>query len=129
MNEERQNVLDVNDTFYRAFEKQDITLMNQTWWQGEGSICIHPGSNIIKGWDEIRASWEKIFKNTEYIEINTEIVASEVDYAVAYVIVIENVMQVRKKRKLEAKSLATNSFRKMAQQWYLVHHHGSPIMS
>lgn len=129
MSEERQKVLDVNDAFYRAFEKQNITLMNQTWWQGEGSVCIHPGGNIIQGWDEIRASWDKIFKNTEYIEINTEIVTTEVDYAVAYVIVIENVMQVRNRRKLEAKSLATNSFRKMAQQWYLVHHHGSPIMS
>ncbi|MDJ0731742.1 MAG: nuclear transport factor 2 family protein [Crocosphaera sp.] len=33
-----------------------------------------------------------------------------------------------KGRRLEAQSMATNSFRKMAQKWYLVHHHGSPIM-
>jgi ketosteroid isomerase-like protein len=126
--EETQNILEVNEAFYRAFEKKDITLMNQTWWQGQGSICIHPGGNIIRGWDNIRSSWEKIFQNTDYLEINTEIVTTEADHAVAYVIVVENVMQVRQGRKLEGESLATNTFRKMAQKWYLVHHHGSPIM-
>ena len=128
MTEDKQTILEVNEAFYRAFEKKDITLMNQTWWQGEGSICIHPGGNVIKGWDNIRSSWEKIFQNTDYLEINTEVVTTEVDYAVAYVVVIENVMQVRKGRKLQAESLATNTFRKMAQKWYLIHHHGSPIM-
>lgn len=56
-------------------------------------------------------------------------IVTEVDYAIAYVVVMENVMPVRRGRKLKAQSLATNGFRKMAQKWYLVHHHGSPIMS
>ncbi|MFP4133627.1 MAG: nuclear transport factor 2 family protein [Halothece sp.] len=129
MSEEIPNVIAVNNAFYQAFEKKDLALMKQTWWQGEGSICIHPGGNLIRGWEKIRASWEKIFQNTDYLEINTEVVTMEVDYAVAYVIVIENVMQVNRGRKLKAQSLATNSFRKMAQKWYLIHHHGSPIMN
>lgn len=129
MTEETQTVLDVNDAFYRAFEKKDLTLMNQTWWQGDSSICIHPGGKMIQGWEKIRSSWEKIFQNTDYLEIDTNVIVTEVDYAIAYVVVMENVMQVRRGRKLKAQSLATNSFRKMAQKWYLVHHHGSPIMS
>ncbi|NBD15807.1 MAG: DUF4440 domain-containing protein [Cyanobacteria bacterium] len=129
MTEETQTILDVNDAFYRAFEKKDLTLMNQTWWQGDGSICIHPGGKMIQGWENIRSSWEKIFQNTDYLEIDTNVIVTEVDYAIAYVVVMENVTQVRRGRKLKAQSLATNSFRKMAQKWYLVHHHGSPIMS
>jgi len=129
MTEETQTVLDVNDAFYRAFEKKDLTLMNQTWWQGDSSICIHPGGKMIQGWEKIRSSWEKIFQNTDYLEIDTNVIVTEVDYAIAYVVVMENVTQVRRGRKLKAQSLATNSFRKMAQKWYLVHHHGSPIMS
>jgi len=125
---ETQPILEVNTAFYRAFENRDIRLMDQTWWQGNGSICIHPGGNIIKGWDNIRSSWEKIFKNTDYIEIDTEIITTEIDYAIAYVVVKENVTQMQRGRKIQGQSLATNSFRKMAQQWYLVHHHGSPIM-
>ncbi|MDR9403936.1 MAG: nuclear transport factor 2 family protein [Halothece sp. Uz-M2-17] len=129
MTEETQIILEVNDSFYRAFEKKDITTMNQIWWQGNGSICIHPGGKLIRGWDNIRASWEKIFQNTDYLEINFEVVTTEVDYAIAQVIVMENVMQVQRRRKIQAQSLATNTFRKMAQKWYLIHHHGSPIMS
>ncbi len=127
--DETQAILDVNNAFYRAFENRDITLMNQTWWQGKGSTCIHPGGNLIQGWDNIRPSWEKIFKNTDSINIETEIIITEIDYAIAYVVVIENVTQQRRGRKVKAQSLATNSFRKMAQQWYLVHHHGSPIIN
>jgi len=129
MTDETQTILEVNDAFYRAFEKKDLTLMNQTWWQGDSSICIHPGGKMIQGWEKIRSSWEKIFQNTDYLEIDTNVIVTEVDYAIAYVVVMENVMQVRRGRKLKAQSLATNSFRKMAQKWYLVHHHGSPIMS
>ena len=129
MSEEIQTVLEANDSFYRAFEKKDITAMNQIWWQGNGSICIHPGGNLIQGWDNIRSSWETIFQNTDYLEINVEVMTTEVDYAIAQLVVRENVMQVQRRRKIQAQSLATNTFRKMAQNWYLIHHHGSPIMS
>ncbi|MGK7897183.1 MAG: nuclear transport factor 2 family protein, partial [Xenococcus sp. (in: cyanobacteria)] len=48
--------------------------------------------------------------------------------ALAYVVVQETVLQSSRGRKVKAPSLATNIFQKMAQKWYLVHHHGSPIM-
>ena len=51
----------------------------------------------------------------------------EVSGDFAYVVLVENVMQVAGSRRLEAKSIATNVFERMGGQWYLVHHHGSPI--
>jgi hypothetical protein len=47
----------------------------------------------------------------------------------AYVVLVEEVMQVLGRRKVQAESMATNIFIRMANQWYLIHHHGSPIMS
>jgi ketosteroid isomerase-like protein len=128
MTDERTEVLAANEAFYRAFEKKDIEVMSGVWSQGTGSLCIHPGRNTLRGWKEIRASWEQIFRNTKYIEIETEIIATEVRDNIAYVIVIENLLQVIGGRRLQAQSMATNIFERMASSWYLVHHHGSPIM-
>jgi ketosteroid isomerase-like protein len=128
MTDERIEVLAANEAFYRAFEKKDIEAMSGVWSQGTGSLCIHPGRNTLRGWKEIQASWEQIFRNTKYIEIETEIIATEVRDNIAYVIVIENLLQVIGGRRLQAQSMATNIFERMASSWYLVHHHGSPIM-
>ncbi len=121
-------VLAANEAFYRAFEKKDIEAMSTVWSQGTGSFCIHPGSNILRGWKEICTSWTQIFKNTAYIEINTEIIATEVNDNIAYVVLIENVFQVVGGKRLKAQSMATNVFKLLGGKWYLVHHHGSPIM-
>ncbi|EAZ89743.1 YybH family protein [Crocosphaera chwakensis] len=126
--DEKSELIAINQAFYRGFEKRDIKVMNQVWWQGSSSTCVHPGGNVIKGWDAIRSSWETIFKNTDYLEIDTEIINIDMGQEVAYIILIEKVTQINNGRRLEAQSIATNGFRKMAQKWSLVHHHGSPII-
>lgn len=128
MSDERTAVLAANEAFYRAFEKKDIEAMSAIWSQGTGSRCIHPGRNVIRGWKDIRYSWEQIFKNTNYLEIETEIITIEVRETIAYVIAMEKVLQVSGGRRINAESIATNIFERMASAWYLVHHHGSPIM-
>ena len=128
MTQYRTEILAANEAFYRAFEKKDIETMTIIWSQGTGSLCIHPGRNILRGWRDIRNSWEIIFKNTKYIEIETEIISVEVRENIAYVILIEKVLQINGGRNLKAESIATNIFERMASKWYLVHHHGSPIM-
>ncbi len=126
--DDKSQLIAINETFYRSFEKRDLKTMSQLWWQGSSCTCIHPGSNVLKGWEMIRNSWETIFKNTDYLEIDIEIINVELGQEIAYIILIEKVTQVNNGRRLEAQSMATNSFRKMAQKWYLVHHHGSPII-
>ena len=121
-------VKSANQGFYDAFSNTDIKSMNLLWWQGASSLCIHPGGTVLMGWEAIRDSWESIFKNTDSFEIDIEVLKLEIDQAVAYVVVREIVLQSSRGRKVKAPSLATNIFQKMAQKWYLVHHHGSPVM-
>ena len=128
MSNERTEVLAANEAFYRAFEKKDIEAMSVIWSQGTGSLCIHPGRNVLRGWREIELSWSQIFRNTKYLEIETEIITVEIRDTIAYVILIEKLLQIVGGRSVQAQSMATNIFERMASKWYLVHHHGSPIM-
>jgi len=121
-------VLAANQSFYTAFSDRNLAAMRSLWWQGATSLCIHPGSQPLVGWSEIEQSWSAIFRNTEALEIDLEILQIEVDRSLAYVVVREIVLQANQGRKMKAQSLATNVFQKMAQKWYLVNHHGSPIM-
>jgi ketosteroid isomerase-like protein len=123
-----QAIIAANQAFYRAFEKKDIAAMSAVWSQGSGSICIHPGRPALKGWQSIRASWEQIFQNTTYMEIEIEFVVTETSGNLAYAVLHENILQVVRGRRLEAQTIATNVFELMSQEWYLVHHHGSPLL-
>jgi ketosteroid isomerase-like protein len=128
MTDERIQIISANEAFYRAFEKKDIEAMSAVWSQGTGSLCIHPGRNVLRGWKEIRSSWELIFRNTQYLEIETDILATEIRDNAAYVVVVEKLLQVSGGRRVQAQSVATNIFERMASKWYLIHHHGSPLM-
>ncbi|BAU64110.1 hypothetical protein STA3757_14790 [Stanieria sp. NIES-3757] len=125
---DRESVLAANQAFYHAFSNRNIGSMSLLWWQGSTSLCVHPGGKVLTGWEEIRDSWESIFRHTDSFEIDIEVVKVEIDGALAYVIVREIVLQSSQGRKIKAPSIATNIFQQMAQKWYLVHHHGSPIM-
>lgn len=128
MTGERTEVLAVNEAFYRAFEKKDIEAMSAVWSQGTASLCIHPGRKALQGWKEVYSSWKLIFNNTKYMEIETEIITIEVRNTTAYVVLVENLLQVSGGRTIKAQSMATNIFEQMAGKWYLVHHHGSPLV-
>ncbi|MDJ0650301.1 MAG: nuclear transport factor 2 family protein [Xenococcaceae cyanobacterium MO_188.B19] len=124
----KETVLERNQAFYNAFSERDINQMSLVWWQGSTSLCIHPGGNVLIGWDIIRDSWKSIFRNTDFLEIDLEIIKVEIDQALGYVVVGETVLQSSRGRKFQGQSIGTNVFQKMAQKWYLVSHHGSPIM-
>lgn len=128
MNDDRQAVLAANDSFYRAFEKKSIEAMEKTWSQGTACLCIHPGRPSLKGWSAIRNSWIQIFKNTDYIEIDTELLATEVSGDLASIVLVENILQVSQNQRLKAQSMATNLFERLGERWYMIHHHGSPVI-
>jgi ketosteroid isomerase-like protein len=124
----QQELLAANEAFYRCFEKKNLETLAEICSHGASTICIHPGRNALRGWENIRNSWAQIFKNTNYLEIETEIISVEVIGNLGYVVLIEKLFQVVRGRKLAAQSMATNIFEYMGGKWYLIHHHGSPIM-
>ncbi|WP_227498610.1 nuclear transport factor 2 family protein [Synechococcus sp. PCC 7336] len=125
---ETEALLAANEAFYRAFEKRDMEAMEAVCSQGIGCLCAHPGRLPLQGWQAIGESWRAIFRNTDYLEIDTEIISVEVNGDLGYVVAIEHVMQVAKRQRGKARSLATNIFERMGPNWYLIHHHGSPLL-
>ena len=128
MKDENQEILEVNQAFYRAFEKRDIIALHGILSQGISTVCIHPGRGPICGFKNIRNSWDLIFKNTDYIEIDTDVIIAEVNGDIGYVILVENIMQISRDTTIKDKSIATNIFEKMGGNWYLINHHASPVL-
>ena len=96
---DKEIVLARNQAFYHAFSTRDISEMNQVWWQGSTSLCIHPGGRVFIGWEEIRDTWSSIFRNTDFLEIDLEIIKIEIDQALAYLVVGETVLQSSRGKK------------------------------
>ena len=103
--------------------------MEKVWSQGSASTCVHPGRGCLKGWEQIRETWAQIFKNTDYVELNIELISTEVSGDLAFILLTENVLQISRNRRIEAQSMGTNVFERLGKHWYMIHHHGSPILT
>jgi len=126
---DREAVIEANRAFYRAFESLDIDKMAEVWLREPNIICIHPGWAKLSGWGPVMESWARIFEGT--FEMKFEL--SEMDVMIsgdlAVVVVQENLTQNGYDGPSRSKVLATNVFERAEGKWWLVLHHGSPVMS
>jgi len=116
-----------NERFYRAFESLDITKMAAVWVQAERAKCVHPGWDMLSGWEAIRQSWEAIFANTDYMRFVITDVAVHLYGGVAWVTCVENLSDAPDTLQM-VRILATNVYEHNGAEWRVVHHHASPIM-
>ncbi len=123
----KEEVHRANSWFYQAFEKLDLTAMERVWAIEEPIQCIHPGWDVLQGWDDIRDSWVAIFQNTEYIEFSVSDIHIEIEGEVAWVTCQENITQAIDHKTLQNKTISTNVFVKRGPYWKMVHHHGAAV--
>lgn len=123
-----QDVLATNQAFYQAFEQMDVDAMGLIWSKGANVTCIHPGRQALRGWEQIRFSWDQIFRNTKHLEVAADVILTEVKGDIAYVVQVENLVQVVPERRMEVQGMVTNIFEYDGSNWYLVHRHTSPLM-
>lgn len=116
-----------NERFYRAFETLDIATMSALWVQAERAQCIHPGWELLSGWQDIRRSWEGIFANTDYMRFVLTDIAVHVYGRMAWVTCVENLSDAPDSLQM-ARMLATNVYEQTEDDWRIVHHHASPIL-
>jgi ketosteroid isomerase-like protein len=120
-------VRQANERFYRAFESLDIERMAALWIQADRAKCVHPGWDLLEGWEAIRKSWEGIFANTDYMRFVITDVSVHVYGQVAWVTCVENLSNTPSTPQM-ARILATNIYEKSDTDWRLVYHHASPVM-
>jgi ketosteroid isomerase-like protein len=124
---EEEKVLDANQRFYLALEKLNLDDMDAIWLHEDWVACLHPGWELLVGWDAIRESWQRIFENTRRMKVAVSEVNVQVEGSAAWVNCVEQVTSSFETGFSTAWVQATNLFVKRDAGWRLVHHHASPL--
>ena len=118
-----------NARFYSAVEALDIGAMDCVWAHDGWVRCVHPGWDVVTGWDEVRASWQRIFANTRWMRVTPTAVSVSTFGDLGLVACSENITTSDDNTGGEvgvAVAQATNVFVRQADGWRLIHHHASP---
>ena len=121
-------VKEVNQRFYEAFESLDIKRMEGIWLREDYIKCVHPGWALLSGWDAVMESWRRIFENTEQMRFTLTDVQVRVQDGLAWVTLYENLASRLQGQTNAAVVLATNIYEQRPDGWFMIHHHGSPVM-
>jgi ketosteroid isomerase-like protein len=122
-----QAVRSANRLFYAAFESLDLAQMEAIWLQEDWIECVHPGWDLLLGWEEVRESWMRIFANTQRVKIALSSVWAHVEGPLAWVACTEHVTSSFATGFDEVLVQATNVFVLRDGVWRLVVHHASPL--
>lgn len=118
-----------NERFYRAMENADSQAMADLWLHADWVKCVHPGWDLIVGWENVQESWEQIFAGKSGMRIapaDVEITA-EGDFALVSCYEVLAIFLPERPAPLSARTTATNLFQLVNGQWQMVHHHASQV--
>ena len=82
---------EMNERFYRSLEALDLAAMGRVWLHEPWVRCIHPGRDVLVGWESVRDAWRRIFEDTPWIRVTATQVTIEVFGEVALVSCAENI--------------------------------------
>jgi len=116
----------VNERFYRALEELDLEAMERIWLHEPWVRCIHPGWDVLVGWERVRESLEQIFASTGWMRVTPTECDVHVFGDVGMVACAENITASRDSDVGVAVAQATNLFRRTPEGWRMFHHHASP---
>ena len=114
-----------NDRFYRALEALDLPAMERLWLHEPQVRCVHPGWDVLVGWDAVRAAWERILQNTGWMRVSVTQSHAEIMGDVGLVGCSENITSGREGDVGVAVAQATNLFRLTPEGWRMFLHHAS----
>jgi ketosteroid isomerase-like protein len=115
-----------NERFYRALEELDLAEMDQLWLHEPWVRCVHPGWDVLVGWERVRESLEQIFAGTGWMRVTPTECNIHVFGDVGMVACAENITASRDSDVGVAMAQATNLFRRTPEGWRMFHHHASP---
>jgi ketosteroid isomerase-like protein len=127
MSEDKELVIEANESFYRAFESLDSDRMAKVWAEDDSIQCGHPGWQILRGHKAVMESWRRIFENTPSVRFMLTDICIDLHGTVAWVTLYENLIGSVEGQNVSATVLTTNIFRKQMDGWRMIHHHGSPV--
>jgi ketosteroid isomerase-like protein len=127
MADDKQEVAQANQEFYRAFETLKLEEMEKVWAKNTDIQCGHPGWRVLRGWGPVMQSWKRIFENTPSMQFTLTDVKVEVCGEIAWVTLYENLNSTIQGEDYSAAILTTNIFQKTPEGWRMILHHGSSV--
>jgi uncharacterized protein (TIGR02246 family) len=118
---------EANTQFYRALESGDLARMEEVWAHEDWVRCVHPGWDLLTGWQRVRESWEMIFEGGQKMRASPSDVWVRAVGDLAVVTCTENITVFNEASFDSAQATATNLFVHREDRWLMVHHHASPI--
>jgi ketosteroid isomerase-like protein len=116
-----------NQHFYAAFESLDIAAMESVWAHDEGVQCVHPGWDLLMGWEEVRGRWARLFASAKRVRIALSSVWIRVEGDTGWVACTEHITTAFVDGFDEATVQATNIFIRREGRWLLAAHHASQL--
>jgi hypothetical protein len=123
---DRETVRRLNERFYHALESLDLEAMEEVWAHEHGVACVHPGWNILVGWEAVRRSFEQIFADTTWMRVTATATRIDIIGDIALVSCAENITGKSGEDVNLAVAQATNIFHRTAAGFKMIHHHASP---
>jgi len=118
-----QELLELNQAFYEAFEARDLDAMSDLWEHSDRVTCTHPGWTVLRGWGAVAASWVAMFQGPQRIQFILTDARVEVAGDMGWVTLDENIIGADAGSTVSA----LNLFVRTDGGWRLVAHHGSAI--
>ena len=118
-----------NTNFYAAFESLDIAQMDLVWAHDDEVSCVHAGSDLLMGWDDVRERWARIFANAKRVRVALSCVWVRVEGNTGWVVCTERVTTAFSDGFDDTRVQATNIFVRHEEGWLLVARHASPLPS
>lgn len=113
----------VENAFYKAFRELDADAMKQVWMESLTVSCIHPGGELLQGFEAVVDSWADIFRGSEPPQVEHRLVQANVNDNLAVHTVEERINSGSGERR--AVVLATNIYGLVDGSWRMLAHHAS----
>ena len=111
--------------FYRAFETQDLALMQRVWGAGTEVACLHPGGDLLLGAPAVLASWRQILQGARPPSVVFSRLQAQGDATTRVHLVEELISPSGGADDDSTRVLATNVYRREGEGWRLQLHHAS----
>jgi len=120
-------VLTANERFYEALSGRDLEAMEAVWSTGGDARCIHPGWDVVAGWQAVRESWRAIFASSPGLRVDPDEVEVSFHGELAWLQCLEKITNAAEEDDEPSFARATNIFVRGEGGWRMLLHHASQV--